>query len=121
MATTMGILALMTALGAIWFTSEILRRVRRRGDPSLDRHIRGLNETISRNDRALRTLNKRLAEVEAGVQGLKSVMPPAVYQAYEYTRTPQKKPGDGDNRRFRPSIGPSSVSGAVDEKKRSAA
>ena len=124
MATTMGILALLTALGAIWFTSEIIRRMRRPDDPSLDRHIRGLSAIISRNDRALRTLNKRLKEVEAGIQGLKSGMPSAVSPASEYYRTaarlaaaPQDEPGDDDNRRFRPSLGQS----AVDGKKRSAA
>ncbi len=127
MATTMGILALLTALGAIWFTSEILRRVRRPGDPSLDRHIRGLSAIISRNDRALRTLSKRLKEVEAGVQGLKSGIPSAVYQASEYPRARQdpqdrqERRGDGDNQRFRPSIGQKSGPGGGDGKKRSAA
>ncbi|HEC90414.1 MAG TPA: hypothetical protein ENI55_01975 [Alphaproteobacteria bacterium] len=118
MATTMGILALLTALGAIWFTSEILRRVRRPGDPSMDRHIRGLSAIISQNDRTLRTLNKRLKEVEAGVQGLKSgIQSAAVYRTSEYTRAPQDGPGDGDNQRFRPSLGQSTDG----EKKRSAA
>ncbi len=124
MATTMGVLALLTALGAIWFTSEILRRVRGSSDPSLDRHIKGLSAIISRNDRALRTLNKRLAEVEAGIHGLKSGMPPAVSPASEYYRTaarlspaPQDRRDNDDNRRFHPSTGP----GAADGKKRSAA
>ena len=124
MATTMGVLALLTALGAIWFTNEIMRRMRRPGDPSLDRHIRGLSKIISRNDRAVRALNKRLKEVEAGIQGLKSGMPSAGSPVSEYYRTAARlaaaledRPGDDDNRRFHPSLGQSTG----DEKKRSAA
>ncbi len=118
MATTMGILALLTALGAIWFTSEILRRVRRPGNPSMDRHIRGLSAIISQNDRALRILNKRLKDVEAGIQGLKSGMSAAVSRAAVPDPAPRKPPRDDkDNRRFRPSLDQS----ADGEKKRSAA
>jgi len=72
METIMGVLSLGLALGAIWFTSEILKRVGRSHDPGLDRHVQGLNAVIAQNDRALRMLNQRLKEVESGIQGLKS-------------------------------------------------
>lgn len=112
MATTMGIIALITALGAIWFTSEILRRVRPSKGPSMDRHVQELSAIISQNDRALRTLNQRLKEVEAGVQGLKSGTSSPISPASDYyrevaqmDRVRKNASDDDDSRRFRPSLG----------------
>jgi len=110
METVMGVLSLFLALGAIWFTSEILKRLRQSHDPALDRHVYGLNAVIAQNDRALKMLNQRLREVEQGIQGLKSGMPASQPASPVFDEYRQPEPhvasaeADSDARRFQPSI-----------------
>lgn len=71
MTAVIGVLAFVMAFGAIWFTSEAVRRVDTRNETMLRPHFRKINKAIDENHEAVRSLLARLAKLEKQVHTLK--------------------------------------------------
>lgn len=71
MTAVIGVLAFVMAFGAIWFTSEAVKRVDTRNDAMLRPHFRKINAAIDENRDALRSLQDRLAKLEKQVHILR--------------------------------------------------
>ncbi len=71
MTAVIGVLAFVMAFGAIWFTSEAVRRVDTRNDAMLRPHFRKINAALDENRDAVRALQARLATLEKQVHILK--------------------------------------------------
>ena len=71
MTAVIGVLAFVMAFGAIWFTSEAVRRVDTRNEAMLRPHFRKINAAIDENHEATRSLQARLAKLEKQVHTLK--------------------------------------------------
>ena len=71
MTAVIGVLAFVMAFGAIWFTSEAVKRVDTRNDTMLRPHFRKINAALDENQNAVRTLQARMAKLEKQVHILK--------------------------------------------------
>ena len=68
MTTVLAILAFAMAFGAIWFTSEVLKRVDTRNDAMVKPHFHRISESVEENNETLKSLIKRLARLEKQVR-----------------------------------------------------
>ena len=71
MTAVLAILAFAMAFGAIWFTSEALRRVDTRNDAMLKPHLGRIHQLVDKNQETLKSLKKRLDQLEKQVRILK--------------------------------------------------
>ena len=71
MTAVIGVLAFVMAFGAIWFTSEAVRRVDTRNDAMLRPHFRKINAAIEKNYQVVQSLQARLEKLEKQVHTLK--------------------------------------------------
>ena len=71
MTAVIGVLAFVMAFGAIWFTSEAVKRVDTRNDTMLRPHFRKINAAIDENYQAVKSLQDRLAKLEKQVHILR--------------------------------------------------
>ena len=80
MTAVIGVLAFVMAFGAIWFTSEAVKRIDTRNDAMLRPHFRKINAAIDENYQAVKSLQARLAKVEKLVHTLhlNAELPPGV-------------------------------------------
>ncbi len=69
MVSILSALAFMMAFGAIWFTSEILKRVQHQNDIFLNAHVKNMKHTVTRSANAIRDMEKRLVALEKRVDG----------------------------------------------------
>lgn len=64
MGATLGTIAIMISLTALWFTAEAVRRVDRRGDGILRPHMRTFKARLAETNSRIGDLEARLAQVE---------------------------------------------------------
>ncbi len=83
MTAVIGVLAFVMAFGAIWFTSEAVRRVDTRNDAMLRPHFRKINAAIEKNYQVALSLQARLEKLERQVHTLKlkAELPSAVVES----------------------------------------
>lgn len=79
MATLLGGLAFLLALGALWFTAEILKRMDAAGTGKAGPEIAALKNTVAQRDRAIGVLEGRVATLESRLREINGR--PAVYPA----------------------------------------
>jgi hypothetical protein len=65
MSTLLGATALFVALGALWLTSELIKRYDGQIAAAIKPHIQAFNAAIAENRRQMRTLEERLRSLEA--------------------------------------------------------
>jgi len=82
MTTVLAVLAFVMAFGAIWFTTEVLKRVDSRNDAWLKPHLNKINAVVIENQETLLTLRKRMDHFEHEVRmlKLKAELPTAIEQ-----------------------------------------
>jgi len=73
MTTVIAILSFAMAFGAIWFTSEAVKRVDNNSDARLRPHFNKINKALDENRDAIRVLHARLEKLEKQVHLLKLV------------------------------------------------
>ncbi len=71
MASILGVLGFVMGFGAIWFTSEALKRADQFGDALVRPHVRKLQNKIAQQDDARKELDDRIAQLERQVHILK--------------------------------------------------
>ena len=71
MTAVLAFLAFIMAFGAIWFTTEVLKRVDTRNDVMLKPHLRKITASVDKNYETLLSLMKRLEQIEKQVKILK--------------------------------------------------
>ena len=71
MTTVIAVLSFAMAFGAIWFTSEAVKRIDNSNDAVLRPHFRKFNKALDENRDAIRDLLARLDKLEKQVHLLK--------------------------------------------------
>lgn len=101
MTAVLAVLAFVMAFGAIWFTTEVLKRVDSRNEAWLKPHLRKINAAVDQNHETLLALKKRMDQLDHEVRmlKLKAELPAAVEQ-----ETADIRQGLDENQRFTPSI-----------------
>ena len=101
MTAVLAFLAFIMAFGAIWFTSEALRRVDTRNDAMLKPHLGRIHQSVDKNQETLKSLKKRLDQLEKQVRILKlnAELPPEIER-----QTASLQSGLTDLQRFSPTI-----------------
>jgi len=82
MIAVIAVLSFVMAFGAIWFTTEALKRIDNYNDAKLKPHLNKINHAVKGVDDTLRTLRERLEQLESQVHTLKlkADIPPAIEQ-----------------------------------------
>jgi hypothetical protein len=82
MIAVISVLSFALAFGAIWFTSEALRRVDNYNDAKLKPHLRKIHQIVDGVEESLRTVKGRLEVLESQVRTLKlkADLPPVLEQ-----------------------------------------
>ena len=78
MIAVISVLSFVLAFGAIWFTSEALKRIDNYNDAKLKPHLRKIHQIVGGVDETMRTLKGRLELLEKQVHilKLKADLPP---------------------------------------------
>lgn len=77
MTTVLAICSLIIAFGALWFTSEVVRRLDNRAHAAMMPHLQKALAAIGHADRAIEGLAKRVQDLDAQVQKLQRASTPA--------------------------------------------
>ncbi len=101
MTGVLAFLAFAMAFGAIWFTSEALRRVDTRNTAMLKPHLGKIHVLVDENKETIKSLKKRLDQMEKQVRILKlsAELPPEIEREID---SPQS--GLTDLQRYTPTI-----------------
>ena len=101
MTGVLAFLAFAMAFGAIWFTSEALRRIDTRNDAMLKPHLSRIHQSVDKNQETLKSLKKRLDQLEKQVRILKlsAELPPEIER-----EAASLQAGLTDLQRFTPTI-----------------
>jgi len=101
MTAVLAFTAFIMALGAIWFTSEAMRRIDARNDVMLKPHLRKIFAAVDENEETLRSLRKRMEGLEKQVHLLKikADLPPEIEQETAVIRSELN-----DQERFTPTV-----------------
>lgn len=80
MIGVIAVLSFVMAFGAIWFTSEALKRVDNYNDAKLRPHLNKINQAVRGVGESLRTLKERMEMLEKQVHTLqlRADIPPAI-------------------------------------------
>jgi len=101
MTTVVAALAFIMAFGAIWVTTEILKRVDSRNDAWMKPHLKKVQAAVDQNHEALMALRQRIESLEKDIRVLKAranVPPPAEKEAAAI------QSGLNDVERFSPTV-----------------
>lgn len=71
MTAVLAVLAFIIAFGSIWFTTEALKRIDAHNDAMLKPHLRKIHAVIEAKDETLKSLTRRLEQLEKQVHLLK--------------------------------------------------
>lgn len=71
MTAVLAVLAFIIAFGSIWFTAEALKRIDAHNDAMLKPHLRKIHAVIDANHETLKSLTRRLEQLEKQVHLLK--------------------------------------------------
>ena len=71
MTAVLAVLAFIIAFGSIWFTAEALKRIDAHNDAMIKPHLRKINAVIEAKDETLKSLTRRLEQLEKKVHLLK--------------------------------------------------
>ncbi|MCH7832636.1 MAG: hypothetical protein IIC55_07160 [Proteobacteria bacterium] len=71
MTTVLAVLAFLIAFGSIWFTTEALKRIDAHNDAVLKPHLGKIHALVDANDETLKSLTRRLGQLEKQVHLLK--------------------------------------------------
>ncbi len=63
-------LALFVALGALWFVSDVMRRIDRQAETLLESHIRPLRDVVNEATKAQNSLTGKVSTIEATLKKL---------------------------------------------------
>ncbi|NQU62296.1 MAG: hypothetical protein HQ512_14285 [Rhodospirillales bacterium] len=101
MTAVFSVLSFFMAFGAIWLTSEALRRIDTRNDAMVKPHLRKIYAAVDKNEETLLALKRRMDQVEKQVHTLKlrADLPPEIEQETAVIRS-----GLNNQERFSPSI-----------------
>lgn len=72
MTMFLALIALLLAFGALWFTSEIARKIDMRGQVSISPNSHTLEESLRHTERQIRELKRGLQAAEQKLQSLDS-------------------------------------------------
>lgn len=70
MSEVLAIVSFMVALAAVWFTSEVLRRMEARTDPANNPYFKTLAAALEHRDRLLKGVEGRLKTLEGQVKAI---------------------------------------------------
>jgi CII-binding regulator of phage lambda lysogenization HflD len=101
MTTVIAVLSFAMAFGAIWFTSEAVKRLDNNNDAMLRPHFRKFDRALDENRDAIRALHARLEKLEKQVHLLKLVA--EVPQTLE-AETAAIHSGINELQRFKPTV-----------------
>lgn len=101
MTTVVAALAFIMAFGAIWVTTEILKRVDSRNEAWMKPHLKKMQAAVDQNHEALMALRQRMDILEKDVRVLKAraSVPPQVEK-----ETAAMQSGLNDAERLSPSV-----------------
>jgi hypothetical protein len=71
MTAVLAVFALIIAFRSMWFTTEALKRIDAHNDAMLKPHLGKIHAVIDANDETLKSLNRRLGQLEKRVHLLK--------------------------------------------------
>lgn len=71
MTAVLAVLAFIIAFGSIWFTAEALKRIDAHNDAMLKPHLGKIHAVIDASDETLKSLTRRLGQLEKQVHLLK--------------------------------------------------
>ena len=71
MTAVLAVLAFIIAFGSIWFTAEALKRIDAHNDAMIKPHLRKIHKVIEAKDETLKSLTRRLEQLEKQVHLLK--------------------------------------------------
>ena len=100
MATVVAVIAVLIALGALWFTSEVIKRFDGQARLLLKPELVAVNADLAHADQTVRTLERRVADLERQVRilrktagdptvgeevGFAAVIPTGAFEARHFT------------------------------------